>query len=291
MKHNLRLLPAMLITLAFCPSKGSAKGLDKLQADSGTEEASPAVQDNKPAPKPEEQKVNQLDSKQPTPTEPSNKPDAQTDNKTVPSSVPTTPALPTAPSTLAPAPAPAPATSATKTPAAPTPVEAPPIEPGLQKFYLAENLSLSRMSAASADWNSAFAVDLEGGMKVGQLPKNLTLFGTYRYSASDITATSKQRAYRGIIQTHNFGGKLHSALRPNLLGFASAELGLVSTRLTPSDGRQGVDKDLEKPGVELSVGGGVSYIVLDKIGIGPRLALGVGTYKTLQVGIDLRFLL
>ena len=52
-----------------------------------------------------------------------------------------------------------------------------------------------------------------------------------------------------------------------------------------------VDQSLEKSGVDLNLGGGVSYLVLDKLAVGGKLALGFGAYKSVQLGVDLRFML
>ncbi len=251
------LTPLILLNSSCIAYTSYGKGLDKLQAETSSEE--PATK-NEPAQENVKAVTEPTEVKPPPPVE--NPPPQKIDGATkAPESTPIVVKEPTTP-----------------------------IEPGLQKYYLGSGVGIFNISAKSAGWHSAVAADLELGIKTLQLANNINVFATYRYLASDITANADQRSYRGIVEIHHFGSKAHMLLKEKLLAFASGELGLVQTHLTPSDGRIGTDKDLQKPGVELTLGGGVSYTVLDKLGVGARVAFGSGTYNSVQLGLDLRFL-
>lgn len=198
-------------------------------------------------------------------------------------------APPPPPAPVAPAKAgaePAAAVDASKT-AAPLP---PPQPPGLQKIYVATGFSFVNLSKSGAGWHSSANGDIEIGHKIKQFGDKLDLFGTFRYRPVAADVVKDERSYRAVVEAFLFGAKSHYLLTPKLTAFGSAEIGVVQTHVTSLDSYSETDKSLEKSGVDLSLGGGVSYLVLEKIGVGSRLALGSGTYKTLQLGLDLRFL-
>lgn len=167
-----------------------------------------------------------------------------------------------------------------------------PVEPGFQRWYIGSSLSLIKTTAAKGSWHSNSTGDLELGNKL--LKKYLEtydIYGTFRYRPSNVTVESNQRAYRGIVESYLFGAKGQMEIKPKFFAVASAELGLSKASLKPIDGIPQVDAELEKSGVDLTIGAGVSYLVLDKIALGTQLHLGLGTYKSTQFGVDLRFLL
>lgn len=167
-----------------------------------------------------------------------------------------------------------------------------PVEPGFLRWYIGTSLSLIRTTASTGDWHSRSTGDLELGNKVlKQYLGKFDIYGTLRYRPSDVTVEYKQRAYRGIVETYLVGGKGQMEIKPKLFAVASAELGMAKASLRPIDGIPRIDGELEKSGVDLTIGGGVSYLVLDKIAVGTQLHLGLGTYKSIQFGVDLRFLL
>lgn len=195
------------------------------------------------------------------------------------------PPLPTPPSTPPP---PAGAVDATK---ATTPIKVTaPVPPGLQKIYISSSLSWLNLTGSKGGWHSGTTGDVEIGHKIRQLNDKIDLFGTFRYRPVVVDVVLDMRAYRAVVESYLFGAKSHYPINPKLTAFASAELGLVQTHAASVDSQSEIDKDLEKSGVDLALGAGVSYLVLDKLGVGSRLALGTGTYKTLQLGLDVRFL-
>jgi hypothetical protein len=149
-----------------------------------------------------------------------------------------------------------------------------------------------KTTASKGDWNSSSTGDLELGNRVlKQFQGKFDIYGTVRYRPSDVTVKDNLRAYRGVVETYLFGAKGQMELMPKLFAVASAEFGIAKVTLKGIDGNPEVDRDLEKSGVDLTIGAGVSYLVLDKIALGTQLHLGLGTYKSTQFGVDLRFLL
>jgi hypothetical protein len=175
-----------------------------------------------------------------------------------------------------------------------TEVKAPPapVEPGFQRWYIGTSLGLIKTSASKGEWNSNSTGDLElGNRVVKQFLGKFDVYGTFRYRPSDVTVEDDLRAYRGVVETYLFGGKGQMELMPKFHALASVEFGIAKVTLKGVDGNPEVDRDLEKSGVDLTIGAGVSYLVLDKIALGTQLHLGLGTYKSTQFGVDLRFLL
>ncbi len=168
----------------------------------------------------------------------------------------------------------------------------PPIEAGFQRWYIGTSLGIMKTTSSQGAWNSSSTGDLELANKlIKQYQGKFDIFGTFRYRPSAVTVKSSSRAYRGVVETYLLGGKGQMELRPKLFAVASAELGLARVALRPIDGIPTVDGALEKSGVDLTIGAGVSYLVLDKIAVGTQLHLGLGTYKSTQFGVDFRFLL
>ncbi len=254
----LRISLMMALSVCICiPMTLLAKGLDTLQAPaSGTAPAADV-----PGTGASEEKLATPTSPSPSPALPQVAPPAQ-------------PAIP----------------AGTPTPGPVAVTTAPPPPPGLQKLYLATSLSWFNLSGNKGGWHSSMIGDLEVGYKVFQLLGKFDTFSTFRYRPASLDVVADSRAYRGVVEGFLFGGKVHFPLNSKLTAFGSLEAGLIQTHLNAIDSWREVDKSLEKSGVDLSAGGGVSYLVLDKLGVGSRLAVGAGTFKTLQLGVDLRFL-
>lgn len=175
-------------------------------------------------------------------------------------------------------------------PPAPPPA---PVPPGFQKVYVGGGLSFINLTNSTGSWNSGTTGDVEAGYRVlTKFQDKYDIYGTVRYRPADVTVENAQRSYRGVVETWLFGAKAQMTLG-KLVPFASGELGRSTSSLKPIDGLPGSDESLEKSGVDITIGGGVSYLVLDndKLAAGARLALGTGAFKTVQFGIDLRYLL
>ena len=248
--------PILPVIIGLAASSSAwAKGLDKLQAEPPTSESGETSRQASPSASPQ--------------APGSSQPQAQV--------VPPTPAGTPVPTATVPA------VSTEKT--------TPEVKPGLEKFYLATSLSWLNLTGADGSWHSGTTSDLEAGYRIVQLLGKIDLFGTFRYRPVVVDIEADLRAYRGIVESYLFGAKGHVLVLPKLTATASAELGLSQTHINSVDSLRDIDQDLEKSGVDLSLGAGISYLVLDKLGVGSRIALGTGAYKTVQIGLDIRFML
>ncbi len=159
------------------------------------------------------------------------------------------------------------------------------------RFYLSSSLSWLNLSGDKGGWHTGMAGDFEAGYKFMTLMQKYDLFGTFRYRPVDAIVQYDLREYRAVVETYLFGVKARRDLRPKLSLFASAEIGASQTHMNPGDSLPNVDEKLEKSGVDLSLGTGVSYQVLEKFGVGAKFAVGTGAYQTVQLGVNLLFLL
>ncbi|RZA26758.1 MAG: hypothetical protein EOP10_02525 [Proteobacteria bacterium] len=167
-----------------------------------------------------------------------------------------------------------------------------PVEPGFQAWYLGTSLNWINTDGPEGDWHSSSTADLELGYRVmKKWLEHYDLYATLRYRPVDVTIELEQRAYRGILESYLAGVKAQREISSSLFLVGSAEIGLSRTSVSAIDGVQKVDGSLEKSSVDLTVGGGVSYLILEKLALGTQLHLGVGAHKTVQFGLDLRFLL
>ncbi len=167
-----------------------------------------------------------------------------------------------------------------------------PIAPGFQDWYLGASLSYINIDGREGEWHSGSMGDVELGYRLTKkYLEKFDLYLTGRYRPTDVTIDLNKRAYRGVLETYLAGVKGQMDILPRLIAFGSGEFGIARTAVSAIDGIHQVDGSLEKSGVDLVVGGGVSYLVLEKLALGTQLHLGVGTHKSVQFGVDLRFLL
>ncbi len=162
---------------------------------------------------------------------------------------------------------------------------------GVERMYLASSFSWINLSGSKGDWVTGTTADVEAGYRFLTILQKFDLFGTFRYRPVEALVQQDQREYRAIVESYLFGAKGRMALNSKLAVNASAELGVSQTHLNSNDTLTTVDQSLEKSGVDLNLGGGVSYLVLEKFAVGGKLTLGTGAFKSVQLGVDLRFML
>jgi hypothetical protein len=163
--------------------------------------------------------------------------------------------------------------------------------PDVDRMYLGSSFSWINLSGSKGDWVTGTTADIEAGYRFLTVLQNFDLFGTFRYRPTEALVQQDNREYRAIVETYLFGAKGRMALNSKIAVNASAELGLSQTHLNSNDSLPTIDQSLEKSGVDLNLGGGVSYLVLEKFAVGGKLTLGTGAYKSVQLGVDLRFML
>jgi hypothetical protein len=170
------------------------------------------------------------------------------------------------------------------------PGQTPPVST-VERMYLASSFSWINLSGSKGDWVTGTTADIEAGYRFLTILQKFDLFGTFRYRPTEALVQQDRREYRAIVETFLFGAKGRMALNSKLAVNASAELGMSQTHLNSNDSLPTIDQSLEKSGVDLNLGGGVSYLVLEKFAVGGKLLLGTGAYKSVQLGVDLRFML
>jgi hypothetical protein len=160
-----------------------------------------------------------------------------------------------------------------------------------ESFYFATSFSWINLSGSKGDWATGATADVETGFRILPFMQKFDLFGTFRYRPVEATVQQDMREYRAIVETYLFGAKVRMGINPRLTVNGGIEVGTSQAHLKADDSIPTVDQSLEKSGVDLSLGGGVSYLVLDKLAVGGKLAVGSGAYKSVQIGVDLRFIL
>ncbi len=161
----------------------------------------------------------------------------------------------------------------------------------VERMYVASSFSWINLSGDKGDWVTGTTADIEAGYRFLTILQKFDLFGTFRYRPTEALVQQDQREYRAIVESYLFGAKGRMALNSKLAVNASAELGMSQTHLNSNDSLPTIDQSLEKSGVDLNLGGGVSYLVLEKFAVGGKLTLGTGAFKSVQLGVDLRFML
>lgn len=167
----------------------------------------------------------------------------------------------------------------------------PPSASDVEKMYVASSFSWINLSGSKGDWVTGTTADVEAGYRFLTILQKFDLFGTFRYRPVEALVQKDRREYRAIVESYLFGAKGRMALNSKLVAHASAELGMSQTHLNSNDSLPSIDQSLEKSGVDLNLGGGVSYLVLEKFAVGGKLTLGTGAFTSVQLGIDLRFML
>jgi hypothetical protein len=123
--------------------------------------------------------------------------------------------------------------------------------------------------------------DVSVSYKVRTIAKVYDAIGTYRYAPMSVQGVQDNQSYRGIWEVHYIGGKIARQVK-NLSAFGTLEMGYAISRVLPTDGLP-EKSDAQAGGYSLTVGGGGDYKVLDQFFVGPRVNIGVGTIRTVQV--------
>ena len=151
-----------------------------------------------------------------------------------------------------------------------------------KKLQVTTGFGMVRGGLKSGTWKANGMADLTVAYRIAQLQGKLPLSATYRYAPVALTGTDNSLSYRGVVEQHLFGAKVEHPLAAKLTAVGTAELGLAVASLYAVDGLPGT---VPKGGVVLGIGGGVDYAFASMPGFqfGPRLAVGVGGLKTMQL--------
>lgn len=157
------------------------------------------------------------------------------------------------------------------------------------KIFLGLDLGFARAKASEGTWTSGSSGGLMAGyqLKESFLGKN-PLYLTGHYAPINVTVTKNTQSYRGVLEGYLIGGYVPYTLKNNLRAVGVAEFGFVKghfhSNLTYDNPSPPKDS-----GVLLAVGGGVEWLFLNKIAVGPRLNLGFGSFQTLQLALASEF--
>lgn len=159
-----------------------------------------------------------------------------------------------------------------------------------QKLYLATSYGWVKASRSEGDWEGSGMSDLTVGYRIMPLGAKMSVDGTYRFAPVAVSGVVDEHTYRGIWETHFFGGRFNYNVSPTMTAIGTAELGYVVVHLNPTDNLE-LDPNHEKSGAAFAVGGGADFFLFEKnaFAVGPRLALGFGSVSTIQVAASVSF--
>jgi hypothetical protein len=160
-------------------------------------------------------------------------------------------------------------------------------------LFLAPSVGWVKASRAKGKWNDDKLVGISDLMIAYRLPwvvSMVEMFGTYRYCPIAVSGEVDNASFRGVWESHNFGGLGRWRYSDDLTLVGSAELSYVLIYLTPLDDAE-VGQETEANGIALVLGGGADYGFFgDKLRVGPRINLGFGGVSTIQVAAASSFL-
>ncbi len=158
------------------------------------------------------------------------------------------------------------------------------------KLFMGTSFGWVKAAKSGGTWQGSGMSDLTIGYKVANLSSVMSLAATYRYAPVAVSGTEDDQSYRGVWESHFFGGKLNYSLGSTLSAVGSAELGYVQVHVKPTDGLVETAK-ASKGGGQLALGGGADWQMIDKAcTVGPRLYLGVGSFTTVQIAGAIGFM-
>lgn len=157
-----------------------------------------------------------------------------------------------------------------------------------EKMYLASGLGFANIKGPKGTWSTLGNADALVAYQLAEFQgKTWRLFGAYHFAPYDVVVKKDAENYRGNIDTHGFGVTLrHKSGRMEV--HTSGELVAQIVHLKQTDEFK-PKENLEKNGFAANLGGGVDWRILEKLQIGPRLHVGLGTYMTAQLLCNLGF--
>ena len=158
------------------------------------------------------------------------------------------------------------------------------------KLWIATSYGWVIPSRSEGDWKGSGMSDLSIGYKILPMSATMSVDGTYRYAPVAVSGDVDGHSYRGVWETHYFGGRFNYGLSSTLTAVGTAELGYVLVYLTPTDNLE-LDAKHEGNGAALALGGGVDWQLFEKgAALGPRLNVAFGSVSTIQVSGAVTFL-
>lgn len=158
------------------------------------------------------------------------------------------------------------------------------------KFNLSTSFGRAFTIKNNDNWKPSGVTDITLSLKLFQLPDNLNLHGTIRYSPIAITGETNSRMYRGIWEIYNIGGQINAPYKDHINLLSSLELGFVQGTIRPVDGLEPKHKILQR-GTNLTFGAGVDFFstASKKVSVGPRVYMSLGKYRLIQTSAAFSF--
>jgi hypothetical protein len=154
------------------------------------------------------------------------------------------------------------------------------------KLYLATGGGWASASLPEGDWTSSGMSDISVGYLVSQT--TFDLFATYRYAPAAIAGSVDGRAYRVVLETHNFGVVGFWKVGEKVKAAGSFEAGVLMTGVEALDGAEPKAEHVKSGGVA-TLGGGADWTIFEKVDLGPRLYAGFGSATIIQFGAQAAF--
>lgn len=158
----------------------------------------------------------------------------------------------------------------------------------VDRLFLSSSIGFVKLTKSGGEWSGSNAADFAIGYMFDHekiIPK-AKLFATYRYVPMDVVIKANGHSYRGVLQTQNFGVMGVLKYKEGISAIGLAELGYATAQANPVDDSQ-KDKDLEKGGLNLTLGGGADWSFWEKFKVGPRVYIGFGTFQSIQLNANL----
>lgn len=159
------------------------------------------------------------------------------------------------------------------------------------KLFLGTGFSFARVYEQQ-DWNAAGMSDLQLAYLFWPLASGSKVLASLRYAAFDVAPTLKQEgesaAFVGVLEQALVGGLWRRSFAAGFELLAGAELGLQVLHLRALSGSSSAKKPA-RLALTANLLGGCDWQLLERVGIGPRLALGLGEARTLQLGATATF--
>lgn len=143
-------------------------------------------------------------------------------------------------------------------------------------------------SRMTGSWSAKGGMaDLVVAYRLQPIAKNYEGTATYRYAPMSVVGRQDGQSYSGIWEAHYAGLKMSRSIK-GATAHGSLEVGYVLSHVAPTDGLP-ERKSAEAGGVSLVLGGGADIKVLEQLAVGPRVHVGLGTVRTVQVAAGANF--
>jgi len=156
------------------------------------------------------------------------------------------------------------------------------------RLILTTGAGLSGFRGRKGDWQSDGSASIAVFWLTDWAWHSLPLQVALRYNPISVTANHDVHSYRGVAEGYHVGLTQPFALNKGLSAFAGLELGYVLVTLNQLDEVQKAE-DIAQDEFLVSLRGGLSWQLLEKVTGGPVLAVGLGGAQSWQFGGNLSF--